>query len=363
MQLYCQSCQAAFAGMSHCPRCGNRLLAPQESFIHNPSAKKPPPDPIPSTFANRLALGLLVGLGVAMGLRELHAAALMLSNQSVGEGWTDSNSQPSVLAMRLIAVLCGGLLAGAGRHAGLPVGAACGLAFGVILTGFDIYAAGSIRSMMEFAMLPAFIALAAIAGAIGAWVWPADVILPEPVRASSHGSSLAALAVEEAALATERPTNWFAILPGAMLVMIGVMASDPIRMTLFKYSNGWLNTGGLNRGADIGLQIAAIAAMIGGFVAGAGSTSGLKHGLLAAMLAGAGLLIGARNRADGLFPALEGFLKLFTIEPEPLSSPRIAISVMLGLFMIMGVFGWLGSQLLPPLAPKSMRVPRLRRGS
>src|SRR5262245_66662677 len=116
MQLFCQSCQAAFAATSHCPRCGNRLLSPQESFIHNAPTKQPPPDPIPSTFTNRLLAGVLVALAVVFGLRELAGAVHLSQGLTVEEHWSETNKDPTTLALRLVAMVAGGLVAGAGRR-------------------------------------------------------------------------------------------------------------------------------------------------------------------------------------------------------------------------------------------------------
>jgi hypothetical protein len=364
MQLFCQSCQAAFASATHCLRCGSRLLSPQESFIHSGKAKAPPPDAIQSTFANRLAVGVLIALGLAFGLREIAATVSLLMDDAFNDLWNHSNSDPATFGIRLFAVLAGALIAGAGRGPAMAVGAAVGLLAGCLFTGFDLYAAGRIQDLLGVFLAGAYPLIGGLAGGAGARLWPADVILPEPARLSSHGSSmLQQLAVEDAVRHEVRPTAWLQIGAGAILAMIGIIASDPIRFGLVKVSFGWLNTGGISKAPVIGLEIGTFTALLGGVIAAIGTGSGARHGFFAAILASAGILIGSTSRANGLFPSVEGFLNLLAIEHDSLTAPRIAINVTLALMLLMSLAGWLGGQLFPPLMPKHLRNRGMQRQS
>ncbi len=171
------------------------------------------------------------------------------------------------------------------------------------------------------------------------------------------------LAVDDAIRRHRRPTAWLQIAIGATLAMIGFIASDPIRFGMVKISGGWLNTGGVNRAAWIGLEIGTCMALLGGIFASFGTGAGFKHGLLAGILASAGLLIGSRSRENGLYPSIEGYLNLIDIEHDPLTSPRIAINVILGLVALMAVAGWLGGQLFLPTVPKHLRRRGMQRQS
>ncbi|CAN5605795.1 hypothetical protein BH11PLA2_BH11PLA2_06310 [soil metagenome] len=354
MQLFCPSCQAAFTAQSHCPKCGSRLLSPQESFITNKRAKAPPPDPIPATFSARITVGSIVAMGLVLGFREIVAALSVLQELPTTERWDASNADSITFGTRLFAVLVGGLIAGASRRQGLQVGAMVGLLVGGGLTGLDVFAAGQVHDFYTVLLAIAFPLIAGLAGATGSWLWPADADLPEPTHLSSHGSSMAKLAVQDAVRRRERPTAWFRIAFAATLVVIGVIASDSIRYGLSKGSGGWLNTGGINRSATMGLQIATILTILGGIISGMGTGAGFKHGLFAGILAGMGLLITSGSRPNGLFPALEGYLNFFDIAHDPLTTPRIGFDVMIGLLSIMAACGWLGGQLFPSLAPKKL---------
>lgn len=362
MQLFCQKCQAAFASSTHCPRCSSRLLSPQESFIHAGKSRKPLPDPIASTFTNRLIIGSMIAFGLALGLREFAAAFMSLNGHNSNE-WQESNTDPKTFAIRLFAVLGGGLIAGAGRRQGMQVGAATGLIVGGLFTIFDFFLTGLNPNFTLIFLAAVYPLMSCIAGAVGAWLWPADVELPEPARLSSHGSSLARLAADDAESRIARPTAWIRISIAAVFVAVVIISSDSIRLMLAKVSGGAFNIGGVARSTTIGLEIGTLCALIGGMFAGASTGAGLKHGLLASVLTGLCLLLVAGQQPDGLFPATKGYLNLFGFENAPLRTPRIAIHFQMGLTAIMSLAGALGGQLFPPLMPKKMWSRSLQRQS
>jgi hypothetical protein len=359
MQLFCQACQAAFSAMSHCPKCGARLLSPQECFIATGKARPPLPDLLPPTFAARLAVGVGVALLLVFGLRECASGFQVVQHLPASERWTGSNLETTTLAIRLIAVFGGGLLVGAGRRFGMPVGAVTGLIVGLFLTLWDIYAAGQVRDISAVLLLLAYPVAAALAGGLGAARWPADAELPEAKVISSHGSSMARLATEDALLRKERPTHWIRIAMAATFAVMVLVASDPLRFILVKYSGGVLQLAGAHRGPVVGLQLATLAAILAGLVAGMGTGAGLKHGLLTGLLAAAGAIVASANRPDGLFPAIEGFFTLFQMDFGPLTSPRVIIHALGPLVVLVAASGWLGGNLFPPLAPKKLWKRRL----
>jgi hypothetical protein len=356
MQLYCQTCQAAFAGVSHCPKCGGRLLSPQESFIHSGSPTETLPDPEPPTLGNRLAVGAGVGLGLYFGLREVLGACGVVSLGSPAAGAVD-------IALRVAGVLAGGLLAGAGRDRGLPVGLAAGLVIAGVLLAADVFTAGGPAAAGTTPLVVAGVltVLAAPAGAVGARVWPPAPDLPQvlPTRGSSHGSSLSKLVEEEAVLRAPRPTQWIRILAGAAIAAAGLLASDEIRTALAKVSLGLLQTGGAHRGPLVGFQIAVILLTLGGMFAGATTGTGFRHGLFAGLFAAVSVYLAAANRPDAAYPAIDGYFATFDREVRPISEARPAAEVMALVLGLTTAGGWLGGQLFPPLAPPHMRKRRL----
>ena len=49
MQLLCPDCQTAFAGATHCPKCGGRLISPQEAHLLRKIRKTPAPAAVEPT--------------------------------------------------------------------------------------------------------------------------------------------------------------------------------------------------------------------------------------------------------------------------------------------------------------------------
>lgn len=354
MQLFCQTCQAAFAGASHCPKCGGRLLAPQESFIFSGPPKDLPGELVPPTVTERIAVGIGVGLGLYLGLRELALAGGALNYGGPADGGVD-------FALRLFALLAGAILAGAGREQGLPAGLGVGAAGGGLFLAADTYAAGGVAAVGWVAPAAAGVIalLAGPAGAVGALIWPPPPELPQATPAaagSSHGSSLYRLVEESADRVKERPTLWLRVLAGAAVAAAGLLLSDDIRHWLARGSGGLLQTDGARRGPTVGFQIAIILLGLGGVVAAAGTGAGFRHGLFAGLLTAAGVYLAASNRPDAPFPAIDGYFTMFGRKAEPIVGDPGAAAEVLGLTIgLCTAGGWLGGQLFPPLAAPTRR--------
>src|SRR5437016_1584590 len=100
MQLLCPRCQSAFAGSSTCPRCGGRLISPQEAHVLSAKRKHAPlrgPEP---TAAGRVLVGVLVALGGYVGLREWAAAWLAATGADGGDWWTGDTGGWATILVR-----------------------------------------------------------------------------------------------------------------------------------------------------------------------------------------------------------------------------------------------------------------------
>jgi hypothetical protein len=362
MQLFCHTCQAAFAGTSHCPKCGGRLLAPQESFIYSGPAKDNlPSEPVSPSLGNRVAIGAGVGLGLYFSLREVATAigAITPDTPVLADGGAVD------LALRLFSVLAGAMLAGAGRDRGLPAGAAAGAAAAGVLALVDVCIAGGLATAGLVPLIVAVIlaVLAGPAGAVGAFIWPAAPILPDvlPMRASSRGSSLLTLAQEESELKAPRPTIWLRVLAGGMIAAVGLLASDEIRFALARGSMGLLQTGGANQGPMVGFQIAVFLIGLGGVIAGAATGAGIRHGMLAGLVAAIGVIAAAANRSDTPYPAIDGYFITMGRQPVPVTHVEGGVEIVGFVVAVCTAGGWLGGQLFLPLAPPYMRKRRLVR--
>jgi len=353
MQLFCQACHTAFAGVTHCPKCGGRLLAPQESFIFSGTPKDPPAEHEPPTLTARIAVGLGVGFGLYLGMRELVSAAGLLDFGGPMDGGVD-------FVLRFVSLLAGAVLAGAGREQGLPAGFGVGAAGAGLLLAADVYTAGGAVAAGWVAPAAAGVIalLAAPAGAVGAAIWPPAPDLPRAVpasTASSRGSSLYLLVEESSERDKPRPTLWVRVAAGAAVAAAGLLLSDDIRLWLARGTGGLLQTGGVHRGPVVGFQIAIFLLGLGGVVAAAGSGAGFRHGFLTGLLTAAALYTAAR-RSEQPFPAVDGYFVMFGRTPESILADQRAAAEVLGLTVgLCTAGGWLGGQLFPPLAPKGVR--------
>ena len=360
MQLYCPGCRAAFAGTTHCPKCGGRLLAPQESFVLSGSINKAPPEPEEATFGGRAVVGSAVGLALWFGGREL-ATAFGYEREL-----TANLLDGGILAFGLLlaAAVVGGLIAGVGRDDGATLGATAGAAVAALPLLMAAYDANGVPPGVPGVALGTLLAFAAavLAGLVGSRVWPPPTALPQ-ATASSHGSSLARLAEEEVAKRTTRPTAWGRIVVATLIAVAGVMLTDFIRVGLYKGSLGLMPVAGAKQSPYIGFQIAVAFVAVAGVVSSISTGAGLRHGLFTGLIAAAGVFAASWNQPDHTFPSIEGAYLTFDQTPEAVTSPRGAIRIFGGMIAVATAGGWVGGTLFPPLAPYWRRAKRLQQQS
>jgi hypothetical protein len=346
MQLYCPSCQATYAAAPRCPRCGDRLVTPAESFSALAEKAPPPPDIVRTTTGGRIFIGCALALGLYLGLREWGLTVI-----PAGEWWDGIAGLSVTVVLRAAGAALGGLLAGAGRSPGTATGASVGLICGGLYMLAD-GVSGSDAIMFDGAVWAGLAVLSATAGAIGSRMWPppADI----PVERGSRGSSLAALAEEEQKKGP-RPTAWGRIALALVLAAVAVCAADTTRTLMKKGSAGLLNMGGPAQAPLVDLQLATMGLMLAGVVAGAGTGAGLRHGVIAGLLAGLGVLGLASSGLTVADPVVEGLLWTLDMPTDGSAGGRGLLAVFGSVFGLVALAGWFGGQLLPVLAPKWMQ--------
>lgn len=351
MQLFCPDCQAAFAGASSCPKCGGRLLAPQESFVQAAVAPAEElPTPVQTTFLGRVLLGTIASLGLFLSLREF---ALAFSGGGFIEVFT-------LCGIRYLAVAVGGLLTGAGRTNGSQPGFVSGLTVGALLTVHDVLSSGGNEYWWPVGLAVGFPLVAGAAGWVGSRIWPAPVDLPDVAVPSavtaSRASNLSRLTDGSEKRKGERPTVWLRILIGGLVAFAAIAASDPIRMFLANASRGIFNTGGYSRAAAVGAQLAAIVLVIGGMIAGAGTGAGLRHGFYTALFTAMIFYAAVLSRgAAADYPPVTGLFAYLDLTIDSFFAPQTVAIILAFLIGLITAGGWLGGQLFPPLAPEWMR--------
>jgi hypothetical protein len=349
MQLYCPSCQSTYAAASRCPRCGDRLVTPAESFSALSERVPPPPDIVRTTPAGRIILGCGLALGLYLGLREWGLAAA-----PDGEWWSGAVGVGVTLALRLAGAVVGGLMAGSGRSPGMTTGAAVGVTCGGIYLLAD-GVSGSEVVVVDGLAWAALAVAAALAGSIGGWLWPPPAELPTPDE-GGRGSSLARLVEEAGEDRKSRPTRWGRIGLALVLLVAGVGGADYVRVLLKTGSMGLLDLGGPAQAPLVDLQLATMAVFFAGAFAGARTGAGLRHGLIAGFLGGLAVLGLAASGLESVSMVIEGLLWMLDLPTDGSAGGQGMIAVAGAVLVLTAAAGWFGAQLMPVLAPAWMRT-------
>ncbi len=348
MQLYCPSCQTPSTATDRCPRCGDRLITAAEAYVPAPAAGVVAPDPIRPTAPGRVAVGCVAALGLYLALREFANTVV-----PEPEWWASSAGFVLGCVVRGFGALGGGLLAGAGRRQGAVTGLIVGGVFGGLLLLADAMTIGLIGPT-EMGVAGGLAVLAALAGAVGGWVWPPEAELPQAPPVQRRGSSLARLAAEQRQQRRGRPTSWVRVLIGAVIVVAGVAGADPARTAMKKETGGILNTGGPAQAGLVDLQLAALAVILGSVVAGGGTGAGVRHGILAGGLAGLGVaVLGSGWTA----PVVSGLFELMGGSPPGGTKGPMLLGM--GVTLLSTAGGWFGGQIFPPVVPAHLRPRRV----
>src|SRR5262245_29107742 len=167
MQLLCPDCQTAFAGATHCPKCGGRLISPQEAHLLRKKRKTPAPRAVEPTAAGRVAVGVLIALGGFLGLREWLAAGLAASGTAGDEWWATLAAAWATLGLRAAAAFAGGLVAGAGRIDGWMTGGLTGCVAGGLLLAADLTAHPTGAGLVGYLTATAVAVAGLASGALG----------------------------------------------------------------------------------------------------------------------------------------------------------------------------------------------------
>lgn len=332
MDPFCPSCRAAFVGTPRCPRCGGDRGAPAEVT----AADRPGTTP-----AGRVLVGTLAALGMAVGLSDV-AAGVGAVAPGVIEG------------VRAAAVALGAALAGVGLRRGLPAGAVVG---GVCGAAF-LLADGPPAEPLLYVVPAALAVLGGLAGAVGAWVWPAPAPVAPPSRPPATGSSIR-LAADPPSAAGQR-TAWVRLAAGAAVIAAGVGLADELRVKAQRNSGGLLHVDTRGQGRLLSLPLAGLTALAGGAVAAAGTGAGLRPGGLAGAVAAAGVVGLALARGELPVPAAVALDRL-GVAGGP-QDPTALVAVAAGVVGLGVAGGWFGGALFPKLAPRAMRNRQARLG-
>ena len=150
--------------------------------------------------------------------------------------------------------------------------------------GFELLVGALPRGLVLYLQPPVLALIGLAAGAVGSRIWLPAPILNIPVPTGSKLSSLQL--GDDLGQEQPRPTWWVRVLAGAAIMVIGVAAADPVRMTLQKNSAGLLRVESQGQGQFITWQLATLVVLCGGVFAAAGTGAGIRHGIFAGIRRG-----------------------------------------------------------------------------
>jgi hypothetical protein len=236
--------------------------------------------------------------------------------------------------VRIVALLCGVLFAGSGQRSAIFLGAMVG-AWSGALSVFLLH--GPSLQLTPTSVLGQPL-LQAVIGALGGWIgsviWkpPAPETAPEMPRARKRS-----FLSRQKSLFTGR-VAWFRVGIGVLLAVAGTLTATIFFEKILDLGHGSLATTDDAQDRLIVLAIKALALLLGGTLAGATTSNGLKQGICVAVGSSI-ILIGIEMN----------FLQRWL--------PMAGLTLV-GAFSLSLAGGWFGSQLFPPIV-KARRARRI----
>jgi hypothetical protein len=263
------------------------------------------------------------------------------------------------LLIQAFSLLAGGMLAGAGQPKGIACGAGVGIVSGFLVFGGIIsgalttvvtpFAKDSLvppppirpvtpQVMIVYGSILADIIFGALGGLLGVLIWKPIPKLDLPASVPTEQKpvlgtklSLPPPGDKKALFPWAGPIAWIRVLVGMFVAVGGAIWTKPLLIFLIEF-------GGLDPAEVIKVQqnvaqgeLLALSVLIGGTIAGATTSNGLKQGVLVGFGAGIGMV--------GYFIS-----KGENAGVEKLLGPLLT-SIFLG-----PLGGWFGSELMPPSA-------------
>jgi hypothetical protein len=222
----------------------------------------------------------------------------------------------------------------------------------------EILGGAPIRDLVMLVQPGILLAAGGIAGVFGSRVWPPAPTVDMPLPTVPNKLSSMSL-LQESNRNTDRPTAWVQVLAGAVIIVVGFALAERVRFSAQKYTGGALHVSSQGQGKFLSWQLATLAALVGGGLAGAGTGAGVRHGIFAGGLAG-GTLVAMGAAGGGTPVPLEFWLTQLQLSGLEQLHPGVIAAVVGGSILIGILGGWLGGALILPLAPAHMRSGQLK---
>ena len=326
MAMVCPQCNRSYEQRLHCPSCEVRLLYQSAgtkagSGSHERHGWWRTPWGI-------FIVGLLLAQGLHYVLRQLlTAGVLVVSQDQATNVWATLSSLLLFQALQGISVFAAGMLTGAGKQRGILFGVAVGMWNGILFNLIQQWTGQQLAAVSVFTEPILQATFGGLGGFVGCSIW--KPISPLAVPLTRQASFRPVLPLRRGRVSFGGPVAWGRVLSGVTLAVGGVVWSDIIREFLLEASGGKLRIDTHLQAQLVTWEIAALAMLAGGALAGATTLNGLTQGLWVGIGSGT-ILMGIR------------------LANLPFSFQLISLTLVSSLCLAL-VGGWFGAQLLPPL--------------
>lgn len=324
MRGTCSRCASTYQNQLLCPNCGIQLIEdgaaaavvlPSTHLIDGPN------------LAQRAVVSVVCTLGIYHGGKHLYVAGSILAN-----GSASVRDEVSIGILAFATMISAAATGIANRRA-----EATGLLFSLLamLALFvpDLIA-GRFPPREWMIGVPTLFAISGVMGGVmGRLIVAPAPKLPEFSLTSS--SKFKAVEVPKV------PTDWARVILGATAVVLATIWAESIRQSMGRVIGG--GSGGSYRLLD--WQVAMVAALLGGVVAGANTRIGLRQGIITALAATIGIGVAFFGRGETTMAAAEFWSEQLRAATN---DPKVGMTLMASVGLATTMGGLFGGQLFPP---------------
>ncbi len=334
MSMVCPECHGSYEQSLQCPSCGVRLR-------YNSAARKSggatarPEGQWQNTPWGRIAIGVLLAVGLAHGLKMLCTAGLLAASEETSRTvWATIAGLVVLQALQALSLLVGGALTAAGQQRGVFLGTIVGVASGFLFMLVQQLNGEAVTDIVLYGQPVLCLVFGALGGLLGSAVWkPLPAV--ETSAPSSDKTPVPRIRPPSTPSAFSGPVSVVRVVCGIVVVVCGVFWPAVILNFVLDYSNGKLRLQSQLEAQMITWEIAGVFMLLGGALAGATTRNGLKQGLCVGL--GAGVAI-VGNYLGSPTAGLEQTILL--------------VASVLSLTL---AGGWFGGQLFPPVVARRRR--------
>jgi len=331
MPMVCNRCSTTHEQAMHCPTCGSALTYHQNrpkrlgGYAHLAKGWQ-------HTDWGRFIIGVGMAQGLFYGLHHL------LKSIVLAIGGEPLNAHPltqliCIQGLLLFGLVAGSVTAGATRRQALILGAYIGTANSILSLLLGQWPAHAMNTYWVYSQPVIQIVVGSLCAVISGLIWKPLNIAVLPESPSRMAKKLGAKRPRFLKV-LGGPIAWFQVTFGVLLAIAGCLAAPYLLSTALNAIDT-LSLDEFMQESVVLWELKAVALLLGGGLAGAGSANGLKQGLVAGLVCCAVMnVILALRHAN--------------VEVVVLSMGLSFSLTLLG--------GWFGSQLFPPVVPRTRRL-------